>query len=691
MLILHRLFVHSFAIGLFIISLTFSYKVDAQENKVAIAAANEAYLKYEYANAAKLYEKAFEKNNKDGFLLSRLAACYKEMNNYGIAEKYYKQIIALPGTAPIEWLYYADMLKSTGKYVAAKQIYQQYQRRDTTNITNKLKGCDSAIYWMSHPNGYIVDNMAYLNTGKSDWGAVYNPTTNSVVFVSDSLRNTKKNLFKKTFNDAIYGRTDNNFQKIYAVSSEKNDPFNHQIHDFSTVLNNFQYHTGPIAFNDAYDSLYFTVTYNGTELSKGDNKHKAGEVYATRRLELYLSTLNREGQWNAPNAFTYNNPSAYSVGHAALSKDGLVLYFTSDMPGGYGGLDIWYCERLITGNWGLPKNCGSNLNTPEDEAFPNIGIDGNIYYASKGHIGMGGYDLFVSVGEKNNWSIPRNLGYPLNSSTDDFYYVFKDETSGFFASNRKGGLGDDDIYQFVIKDLPVIPNTRHSNILVLETTVIDNATKHPIDNASVAILNTSTDKLWETKSNLEGKNTKVVDNNTPYAITVNKQGYYPSIQAINTKNATEDTMKVLIPLDSKNEARPIARVYKLNDKSPTLHVGDKFRINNIHYNFDKDNIRPDAAKILDTLVDILHQYPSMVIELSSHTDSRGSDEYNEKLADRRAKSAVAYLISKGIARKRLIAKGYGEMLLLNECANDVPCSEAAHQENRRTEVKILKF
>jgi len=183
----------------------------------------------------------------------------------------------------------------------------------------------------------------------------------------------------------------------------------------------------------------------------------------------------------------------------------------------------------------------------------------------------------------------------------------------------------------------------------------------------------------------------LVDNNTPYAITASKQGYYASIVAINTKNATSDTMKVIIPLDNQNGAKPSPKVYKLTDNITALHEGDKFRLNNIHYNFDKDNIRPDAALILDTLVEILNQYPSMMIELSSHTDSRGTYEYNINLADRRAKSAVAYLISRGINRKRLIAKGYGEMLLLNECSDGVVCTEAQHQENRRTEVKVLRF
>ena len=664
----------------------------AQEVKGVLATANEAFIKYEYANAAKLYEKALVKKNTDTLILSRLAYCYKEMNEYEASEKYYNKLITLPGTNPQEWLYFGDMLKSNAKYAAAKEIYQQYQQQNgKEDISYKIEGCDSALYWISHPDGYSIENMAYLNTAKSDWGAVYNPYTNSVVFVSDSLRNTKKNFFQKTFNDALYGRTDNFFQKIYSISNAEHDVFNNQIHEFDPTINSFSYHTGPVVFSNNYDSVYFTVTYDGSDIKskdKVDDKILKTTSLSTRRLQLYLSTQNKAGQWNQPVPFTYNNPAAYSVGHAALSADGRVLYFTSDMPGGVGGLDIWYCERLITGNWGLPKNCGSTINTKDDEAFPVVAPSGNLFFASKGHAGMGGYDIFVASGEKNIWTTPLNMGYPLNSSGDDFYYVAKDDTSGFFASNRKGGLGNDDIYQFITNQQPAV---RSNKPLVLETTVIDNATKDPINDVSLTFLNTNTDRKWEQKTNVNGKTWHEVDNTTPYAITANKKGYYSSIIAINTKNATTDTMRVIIPLDNQSDTRPSPKVYRLTDALTTLHEGDRFRINNIHYDFDKDNIRRDAAKILDTLIDILHQYPSMVIELSSHTDSRGSDEYNFNLANRRAKSAVAYLVSHGIAKRRLVARGYGEMMLLNGCSNDVPCTEEEHQANRRTEVRILKF
>ena len=678
---------------LFIMSLSIGSLSAQKDQNGILAGANDAFTRYEYANAAKLYEKIVDRNNKNLFAVSRLAFCYKSMNRFDEAEKYYKIAISLPGVVASDWLFFGDILKNNGKYDAAKEIYKEYQNRsDSIDITNKINGCDSALLWIKHPDGYSIENVGYLNTTKSDWGAVYNPITNSIVFVSDSMRNTKKNFFQKTFNETLYGWTDNYFQKIYTQSTNKDDLFNNRIHEIDPNINSFDYHTGPVVFSQNYDSIYFTVTHPGVDpvaKEKVGNKGKLSTILSTNRLEIYLSTLNKSGQWNKPEPFPYNNAASYSVGHAALSIDGKVLYFTSDMPGGIGGLDIWYCERLITGNWGLPKNCGNQINTKDDEAFPVIAPNGNLYFASKGHIGMGGYDLFVTAGEKNKWTKPLNMGSPINSPGDDFYYYAKDDTSGFFASNRKGGMGSDDIYQFVTT--APITIFHPSGKLILETKVIDNATKQPIYDAALEFQNTSSDVQWKQKSDGDGKDWHEVDANNPYAITVSKQGYYSSIVAINTKDSYTDTFKIVIPLDNKGGAKPTPKVYKLTDQITSLHEGDKFRLNNIHYDFDKDNIRPDAALILDTLVDILKQYPSMVIELSSHTDSRGSDQYNYNLADRRARSAVAYLITRGIDRKRLIARGYGEMMLLNRCSNGVVCSEEEHQENRRTEVRIIKL
>ena len=255
-----------------------------------------------------------------------------------------------------------------------------------------------------------------------------------------------------------------------------------------------------------------------------------------------------------------------------------------------------YCEKLADGSWGKPLNCGKNINTKDEEAFPTINGDDVLYYSSKGLPGMGGYDLFSVQGSKTNWAKPEHIPYPINSTSDDFWYISKDGLTGYFSSDRENGEGNDDIYSFSYKT----PKPK----------------KQPKNDPEPEIAGPATpEKKYET--------------------------------------------------------------------------GSSFILNNIYYDLDKSNIRPDAAIELDKLVVILKEHPNMKIELSSHTDSRAPDDYNMALSQRRANAAVAYLISKGINKNRMIAKGYGETRLVNNCSNGVPCSEADHQLNRRTEVKIL--
>jgi len=266
-----------------------------------------------------------------------------------------------------------------------------------------------------------------------------------------------------------------------------------------------------------------------------------------------------------------------------------VLYFASDRPGGQGGTDIWYCTRDASGGWAPPLNCGPVINTPDDELFPVVAENG-LYIASNGHAGMGGLDVFNVAGAEAQWQEPVNMKPPYNSSYDDFYYVQNDAVSGYFSSNRPGGVGGDDIYTFSYT--PPAPET----------------------------------------------------------------------------------------------PRPEPRPEPVPEKKP--EKGMVFVIRNLYYDFDKYNIRPDAALVLDSLVGVLNRYPDVRIELSAHTDSRGSDAYNMALSQKRAASAVQYLVSKGIAAGRLMSEGYGESRLVNGCSNGVRCAAADHQQNRRTEVKV---
>lgn len=646
--------------------------VMAQEQKPVRQLADEHYSRYEYTVAASLYEKLARKKS-DTTLQERLATSYRLTNRYAAAARWYERITQGKAAAAEDWLYYGDMLKSLGKYPEAKEAYGQYLAKggSSSYAAGRLAGCDSALVWMQHPTGHKVENVKEVNTSGEDWGAVWyeksaavkNPV---VVFTSDNLHLAALDK-KSKINKSNFGWTNYTYQKLYEIDTTAQTGYG-TIRDITPTLNQFVYHVGPLSFSPSGDTVYVTVT-NPNKIAY--HKLKGEEVYGTRRLELLIGTK-KEGKWYGPFPFRYNKPDAYSIAHAAVSKDGQVLYFASDMPGGQGESDIWYCEKQGDSTWSAPINCGPAINTPDDDEFPTIAADGSLYFSSKGHAGMGGFDLFRAEGSKAQWSQPRNLGYPLNSPADDFYYSAKDDYSGFISSNRFGGRGKDDIYRFLFTP-PVVPAPK-PRVLVLETTVLDKDTHEAIDAAGVELLNTNRQARWRQLTQPQGKTYNTLEQQMAYQVQAAKEGYTGDSTVLDTRQPAGDTLRVTLYLEK--------------DKAPK--VGETFVLHNLYYDLDKWNIRPDAARVLDSLVEVLNKYPTLKIELSSHTDSRASDAYNMQLSQKRAKSAVAYLVAHGIAANRLVARGYGETRLVNGCADGVKCSEAEHQANRRTEVKILE-
>jgi outer membrane protein OmpA-like peptidoglycan-associated protein len=334
------------------------------------------------------------------------------------------------------------------KFDRAKQQYQLYFDNDPGALALKLSTCDSAALWMKESSGYKVKNEKNLNTEYSDWGLNYEGKT-ALVFTSD----------RKTDDQDIDNRTGNNWFKLYETGINSNEVKELPLMaDDATIFNN-SYHAGPMALNGTADTAYITVT---TEISPKNlvidkPDPKSPQRLYTRRLQLVMASK-KNGQWTIFASFPYNDIQKYSVGNAALSKDGKIIYFTSDMPGGEGKIDIWYCEKRANGTWANPVNCGKMINTKEEEAFPIIGGDGALYYSSKGLAGMGGYDIYKAKGEKAQWSAPKNLKYPVNTTSDDFYLVTNDGLTGYLSSNREGGQGSDDIYSFTYKQIETVPS-----------------------------------------------------------------------------------------------------------------------------------------------------------------------------------------------------------------------------------------
>jgi outer membrane protein OmpA-like peptidoglycan-associated protein len=618
--------------------------------------ADRFYYEYQYSKAIPIYLKLADSKKPRLSDLERLAESYAKMNRYGEAENWYSRVVQAPSSRPESLLSYAGVLKQNSRYTEAKKVLQEYAEKtgDQLSVANEIAGCDSALVWMANPTAHKIKNQSGVNTGKSEF---------SVFSINGKIHYVGEP--ELSMDNRSYGWTGNPYLRIYTADGGAGNDLNSPLIS-EEQYNDKNYHVGPVSSDAAGNTLYITRTYPGkeAELSK-ENKRK----YRTNKLELFIYEKDDNGNWiEVP--FAYNNVKEYSVGHASTSMDGNILYFASDMPGGQGGTDIWYSVKQSDGTWGTPENAGAEINTDKDELFPNIAPDGTIYFSSNGLPGMGGLDIFSSTGSKSQWTKAVNLKYPVNSAGDDFGFISTEITdngmAGYLSSNRIAGKGDDDIYSFNYAKAKII--------LVLKGTTYNKNTNEILPETSVTLFSGGREIIGKQSTKGDGVFIFELDEDSDYKVLGQKTSYHNESAIVSTKGITKsDTLYANLYLE------------------PLFEVGKRFLLENIHYDFDKSNIRKDAVEILDKLVRVMRDNPTLKIELSSHTDSRGLDSYNETLSQRRAQSVVDYLVSQGINRSRMVAQGYGERRLLNRCANEVACSEAEHQENRRTEVEILAF
>jgi len=377
------------------------------------------------------------------------------MNDYEAAEKWYAIAAANPKAEPVTQFYYAEVLLANECFEQAKSQYKNYcdlikGKNDplpvpAQMIAIKIASCDSASVWMTQGSHFTINNARGLNTKYADWGLNYFGKT-GLVFTSERPTDDLQK-----YND-IYKWKGSPWLKLFQATAA--EAVTNELPVIRKEYSSFNadYHVGPMVVNTMEDTAYVTIItrVDARNLPIDKKENKNDERLYTRRLELIIS-VKTGGRWTYLKGFPYNDVKAYSLGNAALSKNGNVLYFTSDMPGSIGKTDIWYSEKQADGSWSKPGNCGPEINTSEEESFPTIGAAGELFYSSKGKIGMGGYDIYSSKGEKAMWTAPVNLKYPVNTTYDDFYLSTTDGLSGYLSSNRKGGLGDDDIYNFVYK------------------------------------------------------------------------------------------------------------------------------------------------------------------------------------------------------------------------------------------------
>lgn len=613
-----------------------------------IKEADKLYRQLDYKYALEIYEKIMRESPSLD-VAQKIANCYRFINNTEAAEIWYKKTLGYPEATSDNYKFLAEALKQNGKFDEAAANYKIWGEKNpalAAEATKQANICEVAKTWTENPDiGALVQNETGLNSENSDFSPVQFGA--DILLISDRWQKDKKS-------EDTYGWTGNPYLKIYSATASK------QVSILKGSINT-GFHSGPVAVYPGLDTLLFTRAVLPAK------KSKLGEV----GKQYLLMAVKKEGEWIAKDKLPFNSEGLFSVQHPALSPNGKILYFASDMPGGLGGMDLYFSEKLPNGSWTQPQNCGDQINTPQDDVFPTVRADGKFYFASKGHIGMGGLDIFSAVGEKNKFAEVENLRAPLNSPKDDFGVMFNaDHKTGYLSSNRNGGVGLDDIYRFTtgIKAEP-----KAQQVFAVNGLVIEKDTKLPIGGLEVLLINKNTGAETKVLSDSEGKFSFNLEAETDYVVKGNPLQYFTSQSGeITTKGASQSTI-----YDIRFELERAKDVFTV-------------KLNHIFYDFNKWNIRKDALADLRKVSEFMANMPNVNMELVAHTDSRGSAVYNQHLSEKRAESALNYLTNEGVAAERLRAIGKGETELLNECGDGVKCTAAQHQLNRRTEFKIVK-
>jgi outer membrane protein OmpA-like peptidoglycan-associated protein len=651
---------------LLLIGLLLALGLPAQAQK-ALKTADQHFQKYEYALALEQYKKAAAGKTMTTALARQIAACYRLMNNAREAAAWYEQVVQLAAPEPADYLFYAEAARRNGDYLKAKQLYLTYAElvpAQEQQAQQWIATCENAQAWIASPQPYALSRQQALNSPHADFSPVY--YQDGLVFTSD------RPAAGTSGDKQISGWTGNPYAQLFYTKREDST------WSAPTALPaplNTHLQNGSAVFSPDGQTVYFT-RINKMKVSKRNTNRDpfswvkfTSENMDVNRLELFMAT--RQGDsWTTPVAFPYNKVSEYSVGHPALSPDGQLLYFVSDMPGGLGETDLYFSRKQADGTWGTAVNLGPQINTAGKEMFPSMSPKGELHFSSAGHPGMGGLDLFAAAGAESSWTQVRNLKYPLNSPQDDFG-ILLDSTGegGFVSSNRESTDGTDDIYAFKYMRIPCQLAGQTVEKFQVKPGVFNVV---PVGNVLVRLYQQGDTTARITYSDAAGNFTFAILDGLTYTLKATKSGYLTrSAQISPDCQSTVDMVSLGMVLNRNTLNRPIL-------------------IENIYYDLDKYHIRPDAAVELDKLVQTLKDNPLIKIELSSHTDSRQTHSYNQLLSQLRAEAAVTYIVSKGITQDRLIARGYGENRLLNRCADKDTCSEAEHQLNRRTEFKLLQ-
>ena len=638
----------------------------AQSEKEALKKAAQYYKNLDYVQAINAYESIAKKGVEPQELLENLGNAYYYNADYQQANKWYAKLFEgkdtktnKPFNIKPEYYYrYAQTLKTVGDYDNSDKVMDKFVElvgKQDTRAALFLKNRDYQAE-IKRNSGRLELNLLKINTKKSEYGTAF--YGDNIVYA------TSKSGFLKRRSDW----TGDNFYSLYEANTDSLKATK------KAKLNgiNTKFNESTAAFTKDGNTMYFTRNnfINNEVKTNGDQ---------TVLLKIFKATKDKNGKWGDVQEMPFNS-NIHSVAHPALSPDGKYIYFSSDMKGTLGSSDI-YRAKILKSGYGKPENLGDRINTSGRESFPFISDDNVLYYSSDGFPGLGGLDIYaVKLDEEGNpITKPVNIGRPANSAEDDFCYVINSQTKiGYLTSNRPEGKGSDDIYSFY-EHTPLHFTCQYS----LSGVVKDADTKQIIPMAKVTLWGANNTLLEETTADANGNFTLLYTadcGDLQLLLKSEKEAYKSGQQSIALNGNQKVTAEVLLT--------PIPATPKIEVGTDLAKV---LKIENIYFDYDKANIRKDAAEQLAKIVAIMKEYPTMKVDVRLHTDSRGSDKYNLALSERRAKSTIKWIVSHGIKKNRITGKGYGETQLVNGCANDVPCTEEEHQANRRSEFIIVHY
>ena len=714
----------------FLVAILSTASVLAQSSKTAKA--DKLFDRFKFQEAIKVYKKLARADKKDrNYIYRKIGDAYSIISQPEDAEIWYEKAVQKSDIDPIYYYRYAMALRQNRRYNESIEWMRKYKIRSgmsDTRLQEFFKELDIVEKVKKEGFKSVLFNIS-LNSPYTEYGGTYFKD-NTIVYTTNNINAKGKRM----------SSWDNMpFTDLKMAYVEGND---YNVTDVSDSNINTDFHESSPTFNSDFTVMFFTRN------NLDPKKRKRVKDY---NLKIYRSFYT-DGHWSKSEEVHFDS-NTYSCAHPSLSPDGKTLYFVSDMPGTFGKSDIYKVSVKPDWTLGEPENLGPKINTEGIETFPFISHDGNLFFSSDGHAGLGGLDIFVAFYNHGNFLMLKNLGLPYNSSKDDFALnMNKNNQEGYLSSNRLGGNGSDDIYFFKVKEM-IQP-------LIYLSGSIKDMNGYIIPNADLTLLEND-DKVEKKIASYNGNYSFFIDPEKHYTLKADKEGYYPAEVKFDTYNIDKPTIikdltliqkkyvkNCVVDFETKKALDSVSVKFYNNNESfikytdkdgcfnylipkdwynKTVNYEVEFRkgtylperiffnknINDdkaeywlkpnkenvelirlvlkpIYFDLDKSYIRPDAAAELDKLIALLLKYPGIHLSMESHTDSRGGDEYNQKLSQRRAQSTMKYLIDHGIDPGRLQARGFGETRPVNHCVNDVKCSKEEHQLNRRTEFMIVK-